>query len=68
VEGFAEALAVLSDQRLSNDPTNGLGLHPDITFARPAVSQTSRYEPCSYVTPRSTTAFVAQWRPLCLSG
>jgi cytochrome P450 len=38
VEGFAEALAVLSDQRLSNDPTNGLGLHPDIT-SQPAVSQ-----------------------------
>ncbi len=38
VEGFAEALAVLSDQRLSNDPANGLGLHPDIT-SQPAISQ-----------------------------
>ena len=38
VAGFAEALLVLSDQRLSNDPANGLDLHPDIT-AQPAVSQ-----------------------------
>jgi cytochrome P450 len=38
VEGYAEALALLSDQRLSNDPANDLGLHPDIT-SQPAVSQ-----------------------------
>ncbi len=38
VAGFAEALLVLSDQRLSNDPANGLDLHPDIT-SQPAVSQ-----------------------------
>jgi cytochrome P450 len=38
VAGFAEALAVLSDQRLSNDPANGADLHPDIT-AQPVVSQ-----------------------------
>jgi cytochrome P450 len=40
VAGFAEALAVLSDQRLSTDPANGLGLHPDIT-SQPAISQRS---------------------------
>ena len=38
VAGFAEALAVLSDQRLSNDPANGADLHPDIT-SQPVVSQ-----------------------------
>ncbi len=38
VEGFAEALVVLSDQRLSNDPANDAGLHPDIT-SQPVVSQ-----------------------------
>jgi cytochrome P450 len=38
VEGFAEALAVLSDQRLSNDPATGAELHPDIS-AQPVVSQ-----------------------------
>jgi cytochrome P450 len=38
VAGFAEALAVLSDQRLSNDPAKDAGLHPDIT-AQPVVSQ-----------------------------
>jgi cytochrome P450 len=34
VEGFAEALAVLSDQRFSNDPANVADAHPDITSQR----------------------------------
>jgi cytochrome P450 len=38
VEGFAEALAVLSDQRFSNDPAAGAAMHPDIT-SQPVVSQ-----------------------------
>lgn len=33
VSGFADALSVLSDRRLSNDPSNGEDLHPDITSA-----------------------------------
>jgi cytochrome P450 len=38
VTAFAEAVAVLSDQRFSNDPANGAEMHPDIA-AQPAVSQ-----------------------------
>jgi cytochrome P450 len=34
VEGFAEALAVLSDQRFSNDPAHFADVHPDITSQR----------------------------------
>jgi cytochrome P450 len=37
VTGFAEALVVLSDERLSNDPANGAD-HPDIT-SQAAISQ-----------------------------
>ncbi|MFC7449550.1 cytochrome P450 [Rhodococcus daqingensis] len=33
VSGFADALSVLSDRRLSNDPSTGEDLHPDITTA-----------------------------------
>jgi cytochrome P450 len=38
VDGFAEAAAVLSDQRLSNDPAHGVDLHPDNT-SQPRISQ-----------------------------
>ena len=38
VAGFAEALVVLADERLSNDPANGADLHSDIT-SQPAISQ-----------------------------
>jgi hypothetical protein len=66
VDGFAEAVTVLSDQRLSSDPAHGVDPHSDST-PQPRASE-PRGTSMQDCTPRSTTAFAVQWRPRCLGA